>query len=73
MAESDCTKKLSKEELESMPFEQALEKLEALVAKMVEGNFMSNYFSGKHINDNTKAVKNISGTNECHIAYPQDM
>ena len=37
MAESDCTKKLSKEELESMPFEQALEKLEALVAKMETG------------------------------------
>ena len=54
MAESDCTKKLSKEELESMPFEQALEKLEALVAKMETGRLpleelMQNFEAGSEL------------------------
>lgn len=47
-------KKLSKEELESMPFEQALEKLEALVAKMETGRLpleelMQNFEAGSEL------------------------
>ena len=54
MAEPDSTKKLSHKELESMPFEQALERLETLVAKMETGRLpleelMQNFEAGSEL------------------------